>query len=431
MSTLELIGLLAASVALVTLSMLFSVSESAFLSMNKLRLLILRKKKDKKALRASRLLENKELLINTLLIANDLVNILLSSIITAVAMQLFGSKGVGIATFVVTLALLIFGEITPKAISTRKPDGIAYGLSLFVDIVVHILRPVVILFTAFSRLVLKIRGISVEKPEQTYSEEDIKSFIEVGEETGVLENGEKNMMNSVFKFSDITAAEIMVPRTSIVRLKDTATYFEVIEKAQKTKFSRFPVYKKNIDDIVGIIYLKDLLKTTPAEFKMTEVMRPPLFIPGTRKITSVVQVMQENKQSMAIIIDEYSGTDGLITQSDIHREIFGTTGKKIPIQDENNLESLKDKTSFIVEGSTLLVDLKIYFGIKLESNINDTLGGWITEKLDRIPIVGDFVEDSGIVYSVVGMEKHRITQVRIERKISESEKDEKEEAKND
>lgn len=393
--------------------MLFSVSESAFLSMNKLRLLILRKKKNKKALRASRLLENKELLINSLLIANDLVNILLSSIITAVAMQLFGSKGVGVATFVVTIVLLIFGEITPKAISTRKPDGIAYGLSLFVDIVVHILRPLTLLFTAFSRLVLKIRGISVEKPEQTYSEEDIKSFIEVGEETGVLENGEKNMMNSVFKFSDITAAEIMVPRTSIVRLKFDSSYSDVIEKAQKTKFSSFPVYRKNIDDIIGVLYLKDLLKTNPLEFNLTEVMRPPLFIPGTRKITSVVQVMQENRQSMAIIIDEYSGTDGLITQADIHHEIFGTAGNKNLRKDENNFEEIKDKDSFTVEGSTLLVDLKIYFGIKLESSINDTIGGWITEKLDRIPVVGDSVEDGGIVYSVEDMEKRRVSKVRV------------------
>lgn len=423
MSNIVLAGLLLASVALVTLSMLFSVSESAFLSMNKLRLRILRKEKNKRALRVSRLLEDKELLINTLLVANDLVNILLSSIITAVAMRIFGSKGVGIATFAVTLVLLIFGEITPKAISTRKPDGIAYALSLFVDVVVHILHPVVVLFTAFSRLVLKIRRICVDRPEHTYSEEDIKSFIEAGEETGVLENGEKNMMNSVFKFSDITAAEIMVPRTSIVRLCENASYADVIEKAQKTKFSTFPVYKKNIDDIVGILYLKDLFKTSPEDFEMTRLMRPPLFIPGTRKITSVVQVMQENRQTMAIIIDEYSGTDGLITQSDIHREIFGTTGNKTSWQDEKNLEELKNQENFTVDGSTLLVDLKIYFGIKLDSTINDTLGGWIIERLDRLPVVGDSVETSDAVYSVAAMENRRITQVQIVKKEAEGNED--------
>ena len=159
MGTVPLAGLLVVSAVLIVLSMLFSISESSFLAMNKLRLRVLRGKKDRRALRAGKLLEKKEILINTLLVANDLVNILLSSILTAAALALFGERGVGIATFVVTILLLVFGEITPKTLSTRNPDGIAYALSLFVDIVVKILRPVVFLFTLVSRLVLKIRGI--------------------------------------------------------------------------------------------------------------------------------------------------------------------------------------------------------------------------------------------------------------------------------
>ena len=279
--------------------------------------MILKKEKNRRAVRVGKLLEKKELLINTLLVANELVNILLSSIITAVSVKLFGSKGVGFATFVVTLSLLIFGEITPKSISTRSPDKIAYSLSLFVKIVMVLLKPLVVVITFISRLILKIRGISVEKPAQTYSEEDIKSFIEVGEETGILENGEKNMMNGVFMFNDLDASEIMVPRTAIVSLPEDASYSKVIEAAQRTRLSRFPIYRRDIDDIVGILYLKDLLKTTPEEFSAKKIMRSPLFIPGTRKISSVQQVMQENRQSIAIIIDEYSGTDGLVTQSDI------------------------------------------------------------------------------------------------------------------
>ena len=332
-----LIGLCVCSAVLIVLSMLFSISESAFLSMNKLRLMILRKERNPRAVRAGKLLEKKELLINTLLVANELVNILLSSIITAVAMTLFGNSGVGIATFVVTICLLIFGEITPKAVSTRNPDKIAYALAFFVDVVMHLLYPFVLIFTLISRIILKIRGINVDKPAQTYSEEDIKSFLDVGEEAGVLENAEKNMMSSVFKFNDLNAAEIMVPRTMIVTLSENASYDEVIETAQRTRFSRFPIYRNSIDDIVGILYLKDLLKTTPKEFSVKKIMRFPLFIPGTRKITSVQQVMQENRHSMAIIIDEYSGTDGLITQSDIHREIFGTAGNQSPLMGESNV----------------------------------------------------------------------------------------------
>lgn len=410
-----LIGLCVCSAVLIVLSMLFSISESAFLSMNKLRLMILRKERNPRAVRAGKLLEKKELLINTLLVANELVNILLSSIITAVAMTLFGNSGVGIATFVVTICLLIFGEITPKAVSTRNPDKIAYALAFFVDVVMHLLYPFVLIFTLISRIILKIRGINVDKPAQTYSEEDIKSFLDVGEEAGVLENAEKNMMSSVFKFNDLNAAEIMVPRTMIVTLSENASYDEVIETAQRTRFSRFPIYRNSIDDIVGILYLKDLLKTTPKEFSVKKIMRFPLFIPGTRKITSVQQVMQENRHSMAIIIDEYSGTDGLITQSDIHREIFGTAVNRTPWGGEFNIVDLEKASSFELDGATLLIDLKLHLGIALDSAVNDTLGGWIMERLDRIAVPGDRVKTDVWNFTVIKVEKRRIISVKVEK----------------
>lgn len=410
-----LIGLCVCSAVLIVLSMLFSISESAFLSMNKLRLMILRKERNPRAVRAGKLLEKKELLINTLLVANELVNILLSSIITAVAMTLFGNSGVGIATFVVTICLLIFGEITPKAVSTRNPDKIAYALAFFVDVVMHLLYPFVLIFTLISRIILKIRGINVDKPAQTYSEEDIKSFLDVGEEAGVLENAEKNMMSSVFKFNDLNAAEIMVPRTMIVTLSENASYDEVIETAQRTRFSRFPIYRNSIDDIVGILYLKDLLKTTPKEFSVKKIMRFPLFIPGTRKITSVQQVMQENRHSMAIIIDEYSGTDGLITQSDIHREIFGTAVNRTPWGGEFNIVDLEKASSFELDGATLLIDLKLHLGIALDSAVNDTLGGWIMERLDRIAVPGDRVKTDIWNFTVIKVEKRRIISVKVEK----------------
>lgn len=383
--------------------------------MNKLRLMILRKERNPRAVRAGKLLEKKELLINTLLVANELVNILLSSIITAVAMTLFGNSGVGIATFVVTICLLIFGEITPKAVSTRNPDKIAYALAFFVDVVMHLLYPFVLIFTLISRIILKIRGINVDKPAQTYSEEDIKSFLDVGEEAGVLENAEKNMMSSVFKFNDLNAAEIMVPRTMIVTLSENASYDEVIETAQRTRFSRFPIYRNSIDDIVGILYLKDLLKTTPKEFSVKKIMRFPLFIPGTRKITSVQQVMQENRHSMAIIIDEYSGTDGLITQSDIHREIFGTAVNRTPWGGEFNIVDLEKASSFELDGATLLIDLKLHLGISLDSAVNDTLGGWIMERLDRIAVPGDRVKTDVWNFTVIKVEKRRIISVKVEK----------------
>ena len=415
----QIIGLLIASAALITLSMLFSISESSFLSMNKLRLRVLRKQGNKKAVRVSRLLEKKELLINTLLVANDLVNILLSSIITAVALKLFGQKGVGYATFAVTLLLLVFGEITPKAISTRNPDSIAYALSLFVSVVERILHPLVYIFTGVSRIVLKIKGIKVDDSKQSYTQEDIKSFIQAGGETGVLGDGEKNMMERVFKFNDLEAQEIMVPRTEIIRIKSNSSYRSILEIAQRTRLSRFPVYDKNIDDIVGVLYLKDLLKTDHEHFEMKRVMRSPIFIPGSKKISSVQQVLMENHQTLAIIIDEYSGTDGLLTQSDIYREIFGTGQINSPWQERTTDENLNTEAEFDISGSTLLIDFKEILGIELKSEINDTLGGFIVEKLDRLAQKGDYIIYSGYKFTVRKVEDRRILKVRIKKLGSE------------
>ena len=415
----QIIGLLIASAVLITLSMLFSISESSFLSMNKLRLRVLRKQGNKKAVRVSRLLEKKELLINTLLVANDLVNILLSSIITAVALKLFGQKGVGYATFAVTLLLLVFGEITPKAISTRNPDSIAYTLSLFVSVVERILHPLVYIFTGVSRIVLKIKGIRVNDSKQSYTQEDIKSFIQAGGETGVLGDGEKNMMERVFKFNDLEAQEIMVPRTEIIRIKSNSSYRSILEIAQRTRLSRFPVYDKNIDDIVGVLYLKDLLKTDPEHFEMKRVMRSPIFIPGSKKISSVQQVLMENHQTLAIIIDEYSGTDGLLTQSDIYREIFGTGQINSPWQERTTDENVKTEAEFDISGSTLLIDFKEILGIELKSEINDTLGGFIVEKLDRLAQKGDYIIYSGYKFTVRKVEDRRIQKVRIKKLCSE------------
>lgn len=409
--------------------MLFSISESSFLAMNKLRLRVLREKKDKRALRAGRLLEKKEILINTLLVANDLVNILLSSLLTAAALALFGERGVGIATFVVTILLLVFGEITPKTISTRNPDAIAYTLSLFVAVVVKILAPVVYVFTFVSRLFLKLRGISIENPAQSYTKDDIKSFIDAGSENGVLESGEKNMMNRVFEFTDLAALDIMVPRTSIVALPETAMLSDVLQLAQRTRFSHFPVYRENIDDITGVLYLKDVLRileksaeehiSAESIFKLTEIMRPPLFIPGTNKISSVQQQLRENHQSFAVVIDEYSGTDGILTKEDICREIFGTSENGRPWRNRAAVSADSEANELVIDGATLLSEVKEHLGISLHSHINETLGGWITEQLGKLASPYDSVTAEGFVFTVNDVSMRRIKTVSV-RRISEA-----------
>ena len=400
---------------LIVLSMLFSISESSILGMNKLRLRILKKNKNKKALRISKLLEHRERLINSLLVFNDIVNILVSSILATLALGMFGEKGVGLATLIATLLLLIFGEITPKTISTRCPDRIAYFLSGFVKLIVFIMTPIVLVVTFIARLTLRIFGIRTDSKKKSYTEEEIRTFFDLSEESGVIEENANRFMNQIFKFSDLEAQDIMVPRTKIRAVSEDASWKEIIELSQRLGYTRFPVYRKSIDDITGIVYLKDLLfyKDKQAEFDVRNVMRPPLFIIGTKKMSSVQTMLFENRQSMAIIIDEYSGTDGIVTEKDICREIFslpGDVGLRGKIFD---YESVEKKNDFTINGLVLLKSLKSALGINLDSNINETIGGWICEKLGRIPTSGDYVAFEGWIFQAVKIQAHRIERVRI------------------
>lgn len=417
----NLIYLLITAIILILLSMLFSASESAFLSVNKLRVRFLRDNKDKNAEKVGKLLDKKEELINTLLIGNNIVNIVLSAILTAAALQLFGAKGVGIATGVVTVILLVFGEITPKTIATKHPERIAFALSGFITVVFKILKPIVFIFTTISRTILKFFGIDTKKKDVSFTEDEIKMLFEVGSEEGIIQEHENAMMNRVFKFTDLSAVEIMIPRRNIVSVTLEMTYDEIVRLSFETKFSKFPVLKEkeNLDTIIGFLYLKDLLHfaSESEKFTVKKAMRPPLFIPGTTTTSSIRHILRSNHQSMAVVIDEYSGTDGILTSEDIAREIFGTSKKDDDVQ-----KSLKDfesifsfvKGSNIIEGSMRLSDFEEQFHISLVSRLNETVAGYILEKLERIAENGDVVRENGLKFTVKEMEGLRISKILVE-----------------
>jgi CBS domain containing-hemolysin-like protein len=410
-------------VVLIVLSMLFSISESSILGMNKLRLRILKKNKNKRALRIAKLLERRERLINSLLVSNDIVNILVSSILATVALSTFGEKGVGIATLIATILLLIFGEITPKTISTRCPDRIAYFLSGFVKVIVTIMTPIVAVVTFIARIALRIGGVKVDSKKKSYTEEEIRTFFDLSEESGIIEENANRFMNQIFKFSDLEAQDIMVPRTKIRAVPYDASYRDIIELSQRLGFTRFPVYRKSIDDIIGIIYLKDMLayKDNQSGFELLKVMRPPLYVLGTKKITSVQELLFESHDSMAIIVDEYSGTDGVITEKDISREIFALPGDDSLRGKVFDFDNVEDKSDFEINGSVLLRDLKEDLHIALESNINETIGGWFSEQIDRMPQAGDTVEFEGLLFTIKKIQAHRVERIQISKLPAENE----------
>ena len=410
----NLIILLLIAITCIVLSSLFSASESAFLGLNKLRVHFLREKGDKRAIRAGKLLERKEELLNMLLVGNEIVNVTLSVVLTSIFLKLFGAAGLGIATSIATVLLLIFGEITPKSLTTRYPEKSSFFLSRFVWFFFYFLRPFVIIFTSISRLFFKIFGISTKKKQATFTEEEIKTFIDVGGEEGVLENGEKNMMNRVFKFTDLNATDIMVPRCDVIGIETKASYRDIIQLSERTRISRFPVYTEDgIDNILGVLYVKDLLffRGAKEDFSVEKLMRPPLFIPGTTKMSSIQEMMRKNKQSFAVVIDEYSGTDGILTTEDIEREIFGAIADDFQKAGDPTSVHIKNPDDNLLDGSARLIDLADELHLKLESRDNETIGGYICEVLGHIPVPGEFIEVGEYRFEVSSMDRLRIASV--------------------
>lgn len=399
--------LLVIAFLLLVLSMIFSAAESAFLSINRLRVRFLKEKGHKGAKRTSLLLKNKEKLINTLLVANNIVNISLSAIVTTVTVEVFGALGVAIATTTVTVALLLFGEITPKTIAQRHAEPVAFLFSFFILIIQKILSPIVWAFTFVSRFFLSLFGFKQKQAPQKFTQEEIKTFIDVGQETGAIQSSQKQLMQSVFKFTDLQAKDIMVPRKKIIAIDTNTTYSEVLSIARKTKLSRFPVFRGDIDHIEGLLYLKDLLLIKDEKtFMPTDYMRPPLFILETKKMSLIQQILKDNHQSMAVVVDEYAGTEGVLTSQDIQREIFGTiTQDALSDYNDYNIEDTENETfEKQIAGSARLLDIEDSLKLHFNSPDCETIAGFIAQKLDRMPEVGDKVEFCGFDFAVTKME---------------------------
>ncbi|WP_255945203.1 hemolysin family protein [Brucepastera parasyntrophica] len=414
--------------------MFCSASEIAFLSASKLHIRYLREKKNKAAARVEKLMKRKDFFINTILVCNNIVNIAISSIATAIAVQLTGSAGVGIATAIATVVILVFGEILPKSFALLIPEKIALKFSFPLMILVFVMSPVVSVISGFIRIIMKLFRVRTNTDKTTVTEEDLKTLIEVGTEQGVIETKESAMMRKIFNYTDLNARDIMTPRTDISFIPVTATRSEILQLSDTSTHSRFPVYGKDLDDILGILYVKDFLFTDirdPEQFSLKKIMRPALFIFENQKISVLQKQLQEANQNVAIIIDEYGGTSGIVTTEDIIEEVFGgirdeyDTPARIPKgkdsgekaagedqpQETGNGETLK--TEEIIPGNERLDILNEHLGIHLASEFYDTIAGFIMEKTDALPSEGTSVTEQGFTFTVDKVRKNRIDTVTV------------------
>mgnify|MGYP000999505310 CR=1 FL=1 len=402
-----------ALVVLLLLSGFFSASESALMSLSKIRLRHMIDENVKGADIIAKLIDNPSKLLGAILVGNNIVNIGASALATSIAIDIWGNAGVGIATGTMTLLVLIFGEITPKSLAVQNTEKIALKVSKSIYFITIILNPVVTIIMYVTNFFVKLSGGKLDKKDTFITEEELKTIVDVSHEEGVLEGEEKKMIYNVFEFGDSKAKDVMTPRTDMVAIDINSTYDEIISLFKGEQFSRMPVYEDNTDNIIGILYIKDLFffEGNKDKFDLNQLIRPPYFTYEFKSISKLFAEMRAKRTPMAIVLDEYGGTEGIVTMEDLVEEIVGD------IEDEyddinKEIEVIKED-EYIVDGSTKIDLLNEMIGTHIESENFDSVGGFVIGILGRIPEEGEAVEHSSIKFVVESTDKNRIEKLRI------------------
>jgi len=415
-------------VVLLFISALFSSSETAFTALNKARVRRLKDQKVKGAVLLERLIEDQQRLLSTLLLGNNLVNIFIASLATKLATDYFGNAGVGIATGLVTFLIIIFGEITPKNYAVRHAERVALLAAPLIAALSYVLYPVARVFVLLSNSLLRMLGQEVIKGQPFLTPEEIKAIVAIGEEEGVLEEEERKMIHSILEFGDTIVKEIMVPRTDIVALPEDTTLKEALEVARKEGYSRIPVYSGSIDNIVGILYVKDIivfLERGKMDLKVKEIMREPFFVPETKRVDELLKEFQKNKTHMAIVLDEYGGTAGLVTLEDVLEEIVGEIFDEYDFKEEARLEQIGEN-EWMADGKLDIDAIEEYFGIEITEEETETLGGFVSSLLGHVPQVGEKCVFDGLEFEVVSVANRRVGKIKIKKIEQREDRDENE-----
>lgn len=400
-------------IILLVLSGFFSMSETALMALSKIRIRHMVEEGVKGAKLVEKLTEDPNKLLGAILIGNNIVNILASSLATTLFVSLVGPSGVGVATAVMTVLVLIFGEITPKSIAKQKSEEVSLKVSKPINIIVKILKPFIGIFSFISSLFIRLLGGDPKATEPFITEEELRTMVGVSEEEGVLEDVEKEMIFNVFDFADSQAKDVMVQRVDIVAVDTEATYEEVLEVIKTEQFSRIPVYNQTIDDIVGVLYVKDLIIAGQNKegFKVSDYMREPYYTFEFKKIKELFNEMKKTRNHLSVVLDEYGGTVGIVTIEDLIEEVFGDIEDEYDDYDKE-IEVVKED-EYIVDGSAKLDDISELIGVNMESEEFDSVGGLIIGELGRFPDNKEEVTLNKIRFVVEEVDKNRIKKVRI------------------
>ena len=392
----------------------FSASETSLMSLSKIRIRYMEDEGVKGAKLVGSLIEKSSDLLSSILVGNNVVNIAATSVSTSLFISIFGDGGVDIATAVMTVLVLIFGEITPKTIAANSPEKIAVIVSKPISIIMKITKPIVWVFNLLTGIIFKIMGIENDGVKPFITEEELKAMVNVSHEEGVLEIEEREIINNVFQFGDMQAKEAMIQRLDMVAVNIEDSYDEIIELFKSEKLSRLPVYQESIDDIVGILNIKDIIFLSDEEiqnFNIKNYVREAFFTYEFKKITQLLEEMKKEKSQMAIVVDEYGGTAGLLTIEDLVEVIVGDIDDEYD-EEEEEIVKVSDN-EYLVEGSTKISDVNEQIGINFESDEFDSIGGFIIGYLKRIPEENELIEVGNVKFSVESIDKNRINKIRI------------------
>jgi len=404
----------------IVMSAYFSATETAFSSLNKTRIKNLADKGDRKAELAYNLSENYDSLISTILIGNNIVNILLSSMGTLLFVDLLGGEiGATVSTVVITIVVLIFGEISPKSIAKDAPESFAMFSAPIIRALIVVLKPINFIFSCWKKLIAKLFKLG---KNEGISQEELLMIVDEVEQDGTIDNDDSTLIRNAIEFTDRKAEDILTHRLNLEAFSLDTPKEEVAEIFTGTRFSRLLVYRDTIDDIVGVIHHKDFYSgSAVTEKSIEEIMTPPLFIHRGEKIKDLLTLLQQQKSHIAVVLDGYGGTLGIVTLEDILEELVGDIWDEHDEVEEDYHK--KDDNTYIFSGGTSFADFCDFYDLKAESS-SVTLGGWVMEQIGQLPEAGDSFSFENLAITVTETDGRRVSFVEVYREEAEDEEDE-------
>ncbi len=401
---------------------LLSSSEASFIAVNRIRLRSLIEKGSDRAKTAQKIRDQYDKLFSAVILSGNLFTILATSIGTAITINFLGEDhkdfGIVIATVVMTFLTVVFGELAPKTFAVSHAEKIALFMAKPMELYIRLLSPVIWIINKLSNLTIRLFGGEVKPSSQSLTEEEMKAMISIGEEEGAIEEEEKKMLHNVFEFGDKKVSEAMVPRTEIVAISKDAVVADVLNLVSTKGYSRYPVIKKTVDNIIGVLYIKDiLLKMSKEEVNgQTEIknlIRDVYYVPESKMVTALLDDMQKNKFQIAIIVDEHGGTAGLITLEDIMEEIVGSLQDEFEAIEAEKEVEIVDESTFVVAGHTGLDEINELVGVELQSEEFHTVGGFLFGLFGHLPKVGEQLRYHNLRFLILEMESKRIEKIKI------------------